>query len=34
MRSFKIYNCFMEQMIIDYNYNWEKQKNIWKEYIF
>lgn len=28
MRSFKIYNCFMEQMIIDYNYNWEKQKNI------
>lgn len=24
--SFKIYNCFMEQMIIEHNYNWERKK--------
>ena len=24
IRSFKIYNCFMEQLIIENNYKWEK----------
>jgi hypothetical protein len=26
MRSFKIYNCFMEQQRIESNFNWEKQR--------
>jgi hypothetical protein len=26
IRSFKIYNCFMEQLIIDNNFKWEKNK--------
>ena len=28
MRSFKIYNCFMEQPRIESNFNWEKQRNL------
>jgi hypothetical protein len=34
MRSFKIYNCFMEQQRIESNFNWEKQRILWKKYIF